>query len=222
MRIEELTPNTPISLLVNIDGQQLTFETKISEVYPRKHLVLADAIYHNEKIVTFRAKNIIIDVLVTLGDDKPEIFKNVTVTLVKKSDGSLCYNLATIAESKTYNRRQSFRCYVGISTSFQCGPNRSAHIGIIRDVSVNGFSVVCDEALPLEQNQILHVLLKDYFEETNEKFVFHLYGLIARTQLLDNGSILYGCRLNNYLPALEAYIMKKERLRLKRTNGGNL
>ncbi|MBO5337369.1 MAG: PilZ domain-containing protein [Lachnospiraceae bacterium] len=222
MRIEELMPNTPITLMVNIDGQKLTFESKISEVYPRRHLVLADIIYHNDKIVTFRAKNIIIDVLINTGNEKPEIFKNVTVTLVKKKDGSLCYNLATIAESKTYNRRQNFRCYVGISTSFQCGPNKAAHLGVIRDVSVNGFSIVCDEKLPLEQNQIVHVVLKDYIEETNEKFVFHLYGLIARTQELDNKSILYGCRLNNYLPALEAYIMKKERLRLKRTSGGDL
>lgn len=222
MRIEELTPDTPITLLVTLDQQHMTFESKISEVYPRRHLVLADCIYHNDKVVTFRAKNIIIDILVTIGNNKPQIFKNVAVSLVKKGDGSLCYNLSTIAESKTYNRRQSYRCYVGIPSSFQCGSNRAAHTGTIRDVSVNGFSIVTDEEFSSEQNQIIHVVLKDFLEETNEKFVFHLYGLIARTQQLENGNTLYGCRLNNYLPALEAYIVKKERLRLKKTNGGNL
>ena len=49
-----------------------------------------------------------------------------------------------------------------------------------------------------------------------------MYGLLTRTQELENGKILYGCRLNNPVPGLEAYIMKKERLRLKKSNGGNL
>ena len=171
MRIEELVPELAITLFVNINGEQLTFETKILEVYPKKRLVLAEAIYHNEKVVTFRAKNILVDLLVTLGDNKPELFKNITVTLVKKADGTLCYNLSTFAESKPYNRRENFRCYVGIPSTVQCGSNKAAHVGIIRDVSVNGFAVVSDEDINLAQGQILHVVLKDYFEETAEKFV---------------------------------------------------
>lgn len=222
MRIEELTPNLAITLFVNIDGQQLTFESKILEVYPKKHLVLAEAIYHDGKIITFRRKDLIIDVLFTIGNDKPQLFKNVSVTLVRKNDDTLCYNLATTTESKTFNRRENFRCYVGIQTSFQCGSNKTAHIGIIRDVSANGFAIVSDEELSVEEGQIIHTVLKDYFEDTDEKFVFHLYGIIARTQQLDRGAVLYGCRLNNYIPALEGYIAKKERMRLKRLNGGDL
>ena len=44
----------------------------------------------------------------------------------------------------------------------------------------------------------------------------------AIEQELDNGKILYGCRLTDRVPGLDKYIMAKERYRLRRTNGGNL
>ena len=125
-------------------------------------------------------------------------------------------------ESKPYNRRQSFRCFVGRPTGVRFGASRVAHDALIRDVSINGFAIVSDEKLPVEKNQVVHIVLTDYFEDTVEKYNFHLYGIIVRIQELEKGSFLYGCKLNNYVPGLEAYIMKKERLRLKRTNGGNL
>ena len=218
MRIEELIPDLAITLFVTINDEQLSFESKILEVLPKKHLVLAEAVYRNDKIITFRGKNIIVDLLVSMPDEKPQLFKNVTVTLVKKADNTLCYSLTTVAESKTYNRRQSFRCFVGINTAFRCGTNRVAHPTTIRDVSVTGFSIVCDNDIKLEQNQIIHTILKDYFEESAEKFSFHLYGIVVRVQELENGRTLYGCRLNNHVPGLEAYIVKKERLHLRKNN----
>lgn len=221
MWIEDLTPGLSVTFYVNISGEKLTFDSQILEVYPKRHIVLAEAIYRNDKVITFKGANINVDLLVTLGNDKPQLFRDVTVTLVKKSDGALCYNLTTNSESKPFNRRQSFRCFVGRPTSVRYGVNNIAHETIIRDVSITGFSVVSNEKLEVEPNQVVHVLLTDYFEETAEKHNFHLYGIVARVQELENGKFLYGCRLNSYMPGLEAYIMKKERLRLKKTNGGN-
>lgn len=222
MRIEELTTGTNITFLVIINGEQLSFNSKIQEVYPKKHFVLADAVYHNEKIISFRGKNIIVNLLVTTQDEKPQLFKNITVITMKKPDGSLCYSLTTITESKPYNRRESYRCYVGVTSSMQCGPNRAATEVIIRDVSISGFSVTCDTNMELQPNQTIHVVLNDYIEELAENFSFHLYGIVARIQEFDDGKVLYGCRFNNFVRGLEAYIMKKERIRLRNSNGGKL
>lgn len=222
MRIEELTPGLSITFLVTINKEFLSFETKVQEVYPRKHLVLAEAIYYNDKIVSFRGKNIIVDLLVKRGDEKPQLFKNVTVTTMRKPDNTLCYNLATIAESKPYNRRQHFRCYVGLPTVVQFGANHSAQDAIIRDISLSGFSVTCSKDMEILPNQIVHTLFNDYIDELDEKFSLHLYGLIVRTHELENGKIVYGCRLNNHVSGLDNYIAKKERIRLRKTNGGNL
>lgn len=219
MKIEELTAEQPVTLLANLNGEQLTFATKIQEVYPKKRLVIAAPIYQADKVISFRAKNLIVDLLVNMDDVQPLFFKNVTVTLMKKTDGSLCYRLETIAEGKSFNRRQNFRCFIGTAITMQCGINRSTCGAILRDISISGFAVVCNRNTTLEANRIIHILYEDYLEETNQKFLFHLYGIIVRTQELENGRILYGCRLNNQVMGLDAYIMTKERLRLKKNNG---
>lgn len=161
-------------------------------------------------------KGLLVDLLVTLSDDKPQLFKNVTTNVVKRADGTLCYTVFSIAGSKTYNRRQSYRCYIGIETAIQCGLNRSAHNVIIKDISYNGFAVVSKEDLELGVNQTVHAVLNDHLEETAENFNFHLYGLVARVQELENGLFLYGCRLSNPVPGLEQYIVKKERAVLRK------
>ena len=172
--------------------------------------------FTDDKIISFRGKGLLVDLLVTLPDDKPQLFKNVTTNVVKRADGTLCYTVFSIVGSKTYNRRQSYRCYVGIETAIQCGLNRSAHDVIIKDISYNGFAVVSKEDLELGVNQTVHAVLNDHLEETAENFNFHLYGLVARVQELENGLFLYGCRLSNPVPGLEQYIVKKERAVLRK------
>lgn len=221
MRIEELKPGQELTLFVTVNDNSLLFTSKVQEVNPRRHMVFADAVFRDDKPVSFRGKGVILNVLATVEDEKPHLFKNVGNTLLRRSDGTLCYSLTTIAESVAYNRRQNFRCYVGIETSLQIGSNRAAHEAIIRDVSSNGFAVVCDSDIKFTAGSLVHVVLNDQIEEFGETYFFHLYGLIARIQELENGRTVYGCRLNNHVNGLDAYLMKKERNRLKKSNYSN-
>lgn len=220
MLIEELSAGQRITIIAIIGEEQLTFETTITETYPKKHIVLADPIYKDEKIVSFRTKNLRINITAVLDQNTPFLFKNVSVSLMRKPDDSLCYAISSAAEGKVNNRRQNFRCFLGIDTVLQCGTNHTTHNAVLRDISMGGFSVTCDAATDFHENQILHVLLKDYFEELAEKYSFHLYGIIVRRQELENNRIIYGCRLNSKIPGLEAYIIKKERRQLKKHAGG--
>lgn len=216
MQIDDLTPGLSISFIIHLNNEELQFESRILEVYSHRHTLLAEGVFADNKIIAFRGKGLVVDLIVTFPDDKPKLFKNVTTTVVKRSDGTLCYTIYSIAGGKTYNRRQSYRCYVGIETAIQCGLNRAAHDAIIKDISYSGFSVVIKEDLQLENNQTIHAVLNDYMEDTAETFNFHLYGLVARVQELENGLFLYGCRLNNPVPGLEQYIIKKERAVLRK------
>lgn len=220
MRIEEITPGTAITFLINIGGERLSFDSTIQEVYPKKHLVLAGAVYRDQKVLSFRGKNIIVNLLVSPSDDKPQLFKNVSVTTMKKADQTFCYNLSTLAESKPYNRRECYRCFIGAHTVIRCGPNKTTHDAVIRDVSITGFSVTCDNDIEIPPNQVIHTVLNDYIEELAENFSFQLYGIVVRIQELENGKIVYGCRLNNRVIGLENYIMKKERIRIRQNSGG--
>ena len=216
MQIDDLTAGLSLNFLIHLNTEQLQFESKILEVYPRRHTLLAEGVFTDDKIISFRGKGLVVDLIVTFPEEKPQLFKNVTTNVVKRADGTLCYTVFSVAGSKTYNRRQSYRCYVGIETAVQCGLNRAAHDVIIKDISYNGFSVVSKEDLKLEVNQTVHAVLNDHMDETAENFNFHLYGLVARIQELENGLFLYGCRLNNPVPGLEQYIIKKERAVLRK------
>ena len=222
MRIEELIPGMAITFYVDVNGRQLTFDSKITEIHPLRHLVLAQAVHRNDKIVSFRGQNVIVDLVVNTGEEKPHIFKNIEVHTLKKSNGTFCYNLVTEEESKPYNRRDSYRCYVDIPSDFQVTLNHAPMSVILRDVSINGFSFICERDFGLQIDHLVHINLHDRLEETLETYDFALCGLISRIQKLKGEKILYGCRLNTPIPGLEGYIMKKERLRLRKTNGGKL
>lgn len=222
MRIEELLPGQKVSLMVNINGKILEFESVVQETYPKKRYILLDPVMSGDKAISFKGKGIMVNLIITIGDDKPHLFRNVTILLQKKLDGSLCYQVSTLAESVLFNRRENFRCFIGIQSSVQGGANRSAHPTVIRDISYTGFSVICDAETQFDPRHVLHTVLRDRIEETEENYAFHLYGTIARVQELDNGKVLYGCRLTDRVPGLDKYIMTKERYRLRRTNGGNL
>lgn len=222
MKIEELIPGMTFTFLVSVNGKLLTFESKITDVHPLRHLVLAQAVYRNDKIVSFHGKNIIVDLVVNTGEEKPHLFKDVTVHTMKKSNGTFCYNLVTDVDSKPYNRRESYRCYVDLPSELRMGMDRVPLPVTIRDVSINGFSFICDRDYGLKLDHVIHLNLLDELEETGEKFDFQMFGLVSRIQRLKNEKILYGCRLNNSIPGIEPYIMKKERLRLRKTNGGRL
>ena len=187
MQIDDLTAGLSLNFLIHLNTEQLQFESKILEVYPRRHTLLAEGVFTDDKIISFRGKGLVVDLIVTFPEEKPQLFKNVTTNVVKRADGTLCYTVFSVAGSKTYNRRQSYRCYVGIETAVQCGLNRAAHDVIIKDISYNGFSVVSKEDLKLEVNQTVHAVLNDHMDETAENFNFHLYGLVARIQELENG-----------------------------------
>ena len=108
MQIDDLTAGLSLSFLINLNTEQLQFESKILEVYPRRHTLLAQGVFTDDKIISFRGKGLVVDLIVTLPEDKPQLFKNVTTNVVKLSDGTLCYTVSSIAGSKTYNRRQSY------------------------------------------------------------------------------------------------------------------
>lgn len=216
MRIEELRPGQELTLFVSVNNNSLVFTSRVQEINPKRHMIFADAVFQNGKPISFRGKGVILNVLAAINDEKPHLFKNVSNTLLRRSDGTLCYSFTTIAESVAYNRRENFRCYVGIETSVQVGTNRAAHEAIIRDVSSNGFAVVCDNDVKFPAGSLVHVVLNDQIDGFGEKYYFHLYGLVARIQELENGRTVYGCRLNNHVAGLDAYLMKKERNRLKK------
>lgn len=219
MRIEELLPDQKVTLQVNVNGNELSFDTRVQEANPKKHFILLDAVMQGSKGISFKGPNIVVNLFVCLDGERPYLFQSVTALLQKKPDGTLCYLVTASTEGLPFNRREHFRCYVGTQGHLNHSSLDGPQTVIVRDVSYSGFSVVCNPEIALKEGQVIHVILRDEIVETNESFSFHLYGLIVRTEELPNGSILYGCKLNNHVAGLDQYIMTKERYRLKKASG---
>lgn len=219
MYIEELLPEQKVTLQVNVNGTVLSFDTKVQEINLRKHFVLLDPIMQGDKGISFKGNGITVDLIYSQPDEKPHIFKEISISLQKKQDGKLCYLVTSASEGVVFNRRENFRCYVGIPTYVQSGTSKSQKDAIIRDVSYTGFALVCNADVSFEQGHVVHIHLRDRIEETSANYSFNLYGLVSRVQVLPNGNVLYGCKLNGRVPGLDQYIMAKERYRLRKSSG---
>ena len=53
------------------------------------------------------------------------------------------------------------------------------------------------------------------FNDTEARTKFSLSAIIVRTAQLDEGKVLYGCRLNQESPAIAKYVNDKQREKLK-------
>lgn len=221
MRIEDLTPGLGVTFYVNIiNEQQMTFETIITEVNLKKHLIIAEAIIKEDKVLSFKSKKgISVDMVVAIPDEKPVLFQNISLETLKFAENSFGYNIGSSKEGIPYNRRNSFRCFIGNPTYLKGGRNLEEHSVILRDVSATGFSVTCGPEVELEIDQLVHVLLEDYIEETDRNYSFHLFGLTVRKQDLENGKFIYGFRLNNHVGGLENYLTQKQRIQLRKMHG---
>ena len=66
MQIDDLTAGLSLSFLINLNTEQLQFESKILEVYPRKYTSRANGLFTDDKIISFRGKGLIVDLIVRL------------------------------------------------------------------------------------------------------------------------------------------------------------
>lgn len=219
MLITDIQPGSSIIIIARTQENQLEFRTVTGDIIPEKSMILAELITQDDKLLTFKGHNVITDVLLPIEDANPQIFTNVEINLVKKKDDSIWYTLRTIAGSKSFNRRASFRCVVGTPTIVQSLGDNLKVEATLKDVSNTGFGFVCADTAPIEEGQLLYANMEDYIERLDESFSFHLSGIVVNVVPMDKGRIKVGCRFNKEVPGIDRYIVTKERMRLKNTKG---
>lgn len=215
MKVSDLAVGQEIKILVMIGEQKLEFPSSIEMTNPKKKLAYLSPAMKDGKILNFKGKGILTSLLVQLPDSKPLIFRNVTLNTMKKEDGTFCYGMQCLSEGLEVNRRGAFRCSIDIRTVMRIGLDRTTYDIILRDISVTGFSFLfCDSENTCEVGKSVHTVLNDYLEETCENFSFQIYGDVVRCEELENGKVVYGCKLAEKIRNLDKYIAQKERIRI--------
>lgn len=219
MFIEELENGKKLILTVKIGTENVDFETIIRDPVPKKHAIMADVVRDKDKVVSFNGPSVHVDAYFYPGDSAPIVFRNVKIIVYKDKSENVFYVITTNSPSVIVNRREAFRLFVGRDIVVQKGFNRSANDAILKDISSSGFSIIVDpKVVEYELFQTIHTVFNDEIEELCQKYSFQLYGIIVRKEECENGKIVYGCKLNQAVRGLEAYITLKERIRLKNKN----
>ena len=210
MLLEELDVGSKITILVGIGSQTLSFDSVVEE--PSDNGILTTPVYRNDKLVGFRTKGLVIRIQVTnASDQKVYEFVNVEILNVKTQDEQIHHKMMCKTPGKQINRRTAVRVWLGLDGIAQIGTHKVAYEVTVKDISVSGISFIFHKDLNVETGTIAHIV----FNDSEARMKFNISAIIVRTAQLDDGKVLYGCRLNQESPAIAKYVNDKQREKLK-------
>lgn len=208
MKLSEIEIGTPISILVKHEEEELNFDVAVEAVVGES--VLVNALRSEEgKLIDFNSQNVSIELYIKQEGDKPLLFTEVTLKCVSYKK-NIYHQIITEKEAVAYNRRDTVRVFIGIQGKAQVGPNKTALDITVKDVSCEGFGIVCERPIIGAVGGPVRVVFKDADQH------FDLRGVIVREYRLDNGRVVYGCRIERREPMLQRYVNVKQRQQMSR------
>lgn len=210
MLLQEIDVGSKATILVRIGSQTLAFDTIVQE--PSEDGVLTEPIYRNDKLIGFKTKGLIITVQIcNLSDEKVYEFNNVEILNVRTKDGEIHHKMICKNPGKQINRRTAVRVWLGIEGVARVGANRTAYNVVVKDISVSGISFILHKDMGIDSGEMAHIT----FNDVDAKIKFSLSAIVVRTAEMEDGRVLYGCRLNQESPAISKYVADKQREKLK-------
>lgn len=208
MQIKDIPIGANIEIEVKYHGQCVNFYSDVVEII--EDSVLIKPIMVGEKTLGFSDSNQVN--FIYIFEDKVYVWDHIEVILVKYN-GSMYHKANLSGEGIPYNRRNSYRMYIGEDMPLHINTSRgSATINVlVKDVSETGVAFITEEELSV--GRVFRLKLKD-----NNRLI-NLSGVIVRREYLENlGSFIYGCKFNEYNAVLGGYIARKQIEKLKNKN----
>lgn len=200
MRIDEITKGGAVEIEVKLISKVLNFKSEVAFI--KNNSILINSIKVNDQTIGFSEKFQLNFLYKKEG--KLYIWENASIKLVRYNGG--IYNkIDIIGEGKIYNRRDSFRLYIGedmpLYVNTANGPN--ALSVLVKDISESGAGFITKEEIDIDRT--IRLKLKD------NNSIINLSGVIVRKEYLENiSSYIYGCRFNEKNNALGKYIAKRQ------------
>ncbi|HBY72845.1 MAG TPA: hypothetical protein DEG06_11445, partial [Lachnospiraceae bacterium] len=162
MQISEIQIGAKIEVEVKYNGRNVSFRSQV--VFIQDSSVVVNAITVDEQTLGF-SENCQINFLYIV-DGKVFAWENVTVKLIKY-EGKLYHLIVLSGEGIPYNRRNSYRMYIGEDMPLYINtPNGSSAINVlVKDISENGVAFITKDDLSI--NRTFRLKLKD----SNNRFI---------------------------------------------------
>lgn len=204
MTILDLDEQHPVTLVVTVGLKSKDLTTTISEVHA--DYILLRPIFVEGRTVGF-GDSCTIDFLY-LQDQVVYAWHSVSLPLVKIK-GSTYYRLELKGEARPYNRRGSFRVYVGETmtiTVFQSSGPQPVSV-LVRDISESGFGFVSKEEYEISRTIRLAIPIAD------RKTLVLSATIVRKDFNEEKGTYNYGCKFVEPNSYLSSYLMAKQRER---------
>jgi c-di-GMP-binding flagellar brake protein YcgR len=211
LHIDSIAKGGLIEVEVRCNGKSVNFKSEVAHII--NNSILIAPIKVNEQTIGFSDQCQINFLYVYEG--KLFIWENITVKLVKY-DGAIYHKIDIYGDGKTYNRRDSYRMYIGedmpVYVNTASGP--TALSVLVKDISETGVGFITKDDIDVDRT--VRFKLKD------NNTILSLSGVIVRKEFLSSiGSFLYGVRFNEKNDKLSRYIAKKQGEALRKKNVGN-
>lgn len=154
--------------------------------------------------------------VIATHEDVPYLWTQVAIILLSiPGSGEKIHVIVSDQDAKKYNRRNSFRQWVGAEGKAQIN-NQMVEI-VVKDISSTGISIVLKKEYGIpESGELVHIV----FEDASFDIRFSLIAEVVRCIELDGLRSIIGCKLKNPSSAIEKYITQKQRNAMRSGNAG--
>lgn len=205
MLLSEIKKDAQISIVAEMGDREVELVTTVAE--PMNGAVLAHMIYQGGKRVSFHMEGLSLRMRVVHSEEnKVYEFRGVTISNVKTNDNQVYYKILCPLPSTAINRRNAVRIWLGVDGEVVA--NGKIIGAIVKDISLTGIAFIVDVPLELKTPVLVN------FEDMKQNFA--LGAVIVRKEVLEDGRILYGCRLGKESGNIAKYLNDKQRLKLRR------
>lgn len=200
MQINEIQIGASIEIEVKYNGRNVSFRSQV--VGMKDTSIIVNAITVDDQTLGF-TKNCQVNFLCVM-EGKVYSWENVDVKLIKY-EGNLYHKIELSGDGVPYNRRNSFRMYIGEDMPLYINTSSgSSSINVlVKDISETGVAFITKDDLSI--NRTFRLKLK------NNNRIITLSGIIIRKEYLENlQSFLYGCKFNENNAILGKYIAQRQ------------
>ena len=215
MYIYEAPSGSLVEIMIKSESKKIKFNTVVITGIksPNKALII-EPVYVDNKMVSFKGNNMNTSVIINdVANSKLLEWNRVSIGTVKGSDGKICHMIQSDKEGKKINRRSNFRVSVTTHGKMMMNFQNTEYDVIIRDISANGYSFVCDSGLDINISTPIAISFYDEIVDVH----FTLMATVIRIEPLvdDPNSSLIGCRLHSENVQVNKYVVDKQRSQAK-------
>ena len=230
MRLGELEIDTEINITAKKDNKIAKFVSEvikpisqedkdvIKELVDDNDYVIINLIKVDDKRINFNVAGIEYRII-SNKDGKTYYWKNSHIIIANLPDLGDVHIIITETDGIGFNRRDSFRLWLGQDGTVKFGDNKAPHDAILKDISISGIGIFIKSEYDINIGDKLFIQFKDeYVSDINKEYTSKLYSLeaeVVRIVPRDERINLVGCKITKGMDEIQKFIVHKQSERLR-------